>query len=273
MSKKKEFKQENLDYRDSSKYRYIKSPDKKKGPSYITAISKGENWEKAKKYRMQWAKKGQSIYTLPFNTINEAHYIYYLDSLPTLKPYMTKLIREDMEHRYIKKEDTKTWNHIYDNNIGKKRMFSLKFSKQQDKDVLEFLENIKKEGMTKRAYFIALIDKDIKDKNFKFPKELNQYRDENKIVKDKLKDEFYKEVYYFMDATLKKGGTTFKTEDLKAYMAKRMPDLKSATYNGYWNLIFKDQGIVVNNKKGGRTYSIDVDKFNKLKNPVDMDVE
>lgn len=193
---------------------------------------------------MKWAKDNQTIYSLPLNTINEAHLIYYLDSLPSMKPYITNLIRNDMENNIIKVEDTRTWSHVYNNNIGKKRLFSLKFSNTNDRDVIEYPDSLSAKSMSKRAYLIALIEKDIKDKNFKFPKDLTKYIEENKEIKKSIKDVFYREVYYYIDARLKKGETTICSTDMKKYLKSNIPNLKETTFNGFWTQMFVGTNVV-----------------------------
>lgn len=73
MTNSKKINKENLDYRDVKNHRSIKPQEEKLGPSYFEAVRTGEGWKKAIQYRMKWAKDNQTIYSLPLNTINEAH--------------------------------------------------------------------------------------------------------------------------------------------------------------------------------------------------------
>lgn len=271
MNKKKEkaveINQNTLAYRDVDSYRAVKSKDEKTGPSYFQSIRVGEKWEKSLQYRQKWAKENQTIYVLPLNTANEARLIYYIDHLPSVKPYICGLIRKDMENHEIK--FTKSWRRDYNNNVGTKRMFSLKFNNGKDADIIEHLENVAAQHISKRAYIIALLEKDIVDTGFKFPKELSEYNKENKIVKNKLTDQFYKAMYYYIETEIKKGNTTINNREARAYINNRM-EINPHTLARYWQLYFVETGAIKLQENSKSIYNIDVEKFNQLVNPMDI---
>lgn len=262
-----EINQETLAYRDINSNRSIKSKDKKTGPSYFSTIRTGEKWEKEVERRRAWSKKGETIYTLPLNTANEAKLIYYIDQLPSVKPYISELIRKDMKNHDIK--STKSWRRDYNNNVGTKRMFSLKFSNYKDTDIIEHLENIAEQHISKRAYIIALLEKDIIDTGFKFPKELAEYNKKNKVVKIKLTDEFYKHMYYYVETEIKKGNTTIYNKDARDFINGRML-IAPQTLSSYWNRYFVITGALTLQENSKNIYDIDVDKFNELTHPSEI---
>lgn len=262
-----EINQETLAYRDVSANRSVKPKNEKTGPSYFQTVRTGEKWEKELQRRKEWAKRGETIYTLPLNTANEARLIYYIDQLPSVKPYISELIRKDMKNHDIK--FTKSWRRDYNNNVGTKRMFSLKFSNYKDTDILEHLKNITDQHISKRAYIIALLEKDIIDTGFKFPKELAEYNKENKIVKNKLTDEFYRHMYYYVETEIKKGNTTIYNRDARKFISGRM-SISPQTLSCYWNRYFVVTGALKLQKGSASIYDINVDKFNELVNPNDI---
>lgn len=262
-----EINQETLAYRDVNSYRSIKPKKSKKSPSYFEMVRTGESYRKLLDDRQKWAKENQQIYVLPLNTANEARLIYYIDhGIPTVKPYITELIRKDMETHEIKY--TKSWRCDYDNNVGTKRMFSLKFNKVKEADVIEHLENIKKQHISKRAYIIALLEKDIIDKKFKFPEELSEYNKQNKVIKDKLYDEYYKNTYYFLENELKKGNKTIAYTNMKKFIKDRM-EINPNTLGAYWESLFKKPGVVTMTSEKG-VYEINEEKFQEIINPIDI---
>ncbi len=259
-----EISQETLAYRDANNCRSVKSKDEKVGPSYFSSIRTGEQWKKEAKRRLEWAKRGEKIYTLPLNTANEAKLIYYIDQLPSVKPYICDLIRKDMKNHDIK--FTKSWRRDYNNNVGTKRMFSLKFSVYKDTDILEYLKELQDQHISKRAYIIALLEKDIIDTGFKFPKELAEYSKENKVVKNKFSDEFYKHMYYYVETEIKKGNTTINNRVARNFINGRM-SINPRTLSNYWNRYFVVTGALKLQDGSQSIYNIDVDKFNELVHP------
>ncbi len=259
-----EISQETLAYRDANNCRSVKAKDEKVGPSYFSSIRTGEQWKKEAKRRLEWAKRGEKIYTLPLNTANEAKLIYYIDQLPSVKPYICELIRKDMKNHDIK--FTKSWRRDYNNNVGTKRMFSLKFSVYKDTDILEYLKELQDQHISKRAYIIALLEKDIIDTGFKFPKELAEYSKENKVVKNKFSDEFYKHMYYYVETEIKKGNTTINNRVARNFINGRM-SINPRTLSNYWNRYFVVTGALKLQDGSQSIYNIDVDKFNELIHP------
>ncbi len=259
-----EISQETLAYRDANNCRSVKAKDEKVGPSYFSSIRTGEQWKKEAKRRLEWAKRGEKIYTLPLNTANEAKLIYYIDQLPSVKPYICELIRKDMKNHDIK--FTKSWRRDYNNNVGTKRMFSLKFSVYKDTDILEYLKELQDQHISKRAYIIALLEKDIIDTGFKFPKELAEYSKENKVVKNKYSDEFYKHMYYYVETEIKKGNTTINNRVARNFINGRM-SINPRTLSNYWNRYFVVTGALKLQDGSQSIYNIDVDKFNELVHP------
>ncbi len=262
-----EINQETLAYRGAESNRSVKSKDEKTGPSYFSTVRTGEKWKKELKRRHEWSKVGETIYTLPLNTANEARLIYYIDQLPSVKPYICDLIRKDMKNHDVK--FTKSWRRDYNNNVGTKRMFSLKFSNYKDTDILEHLKNITDQHISKRAYIIALLEKDIIDTGFKFPPELADYNKENKIVKNKLTDEFYRNLYYYVETEIKKGNTTIYNRDARKFINGRMT-IKPQTLSHYWSIYFTIPGALKLKEGSKSIYEIDVDKFNELVNPNEI---
>ncbi len=264
MNKLNEQKTVSLSHQDINNCKTVETDDKKIGPSYFSSIRVGEKWKKETKRRLEWAKKGEKIYTLPLNTANEAKLIYYIDQLPSVKPYICDLIRKDMKNHDIK--FTKSWRRDYNNNVGTKRMFSLKFSVYKDTDILEYLKELQDQHISKRAYIIALLEKDIIDTGFKFPKELAEYSKENKVVKNKFSDEFYKHMYYYVETEIKKGNTTINNRVARNFINGRM-SINPRTLSNYWNRYFVVTGALKLQDGSQSIYNIDVDKFNELVHP------
>ncbi len=264
MNKLNEQKTVSLSHQDINNCKTVETDDKKIGPSYFSSIRVGEKWKKETKRRLEWAKKGEKIYTLPLNTANEAKLIYYIDQLPSVKPYICDLIRKDMKNHDIK--FTKSWRGDYNNNIGTKRMFSLKFSVYKDTDILEYLKKLQDQHISKRAYIIALLEKDISDTGFRFPEELTKYNKENKIVKDKITDEFYRHMCYYIETEIKKGNTTINNKNAYNFINGRML-IDSITLENYWNQYFVKTGALKFQEGNETIYDIDVKKFNELVYP------
>lgn len=260
--------QETLAYRNADANRSVKTDkDASTSRRYADLKKDSKRWTHEVQMRKEWAKRGETIYTLPLNTANEAKLIYYIDQLPSVKPYISELIRKDMENPSIK--FTKSWRRSYNNNVGTKRMFSLKFSNYNDTDILDHLKSITDQHVSKRAYIIALLEKDIIDTGFQFPKELAQYSKANKVIKNKLADEFYRQIYYYIETAIKNGSTTIRNRDARKFINGRMV-ISSHTLSTYWLRYFVETGALKLQEGSTVVYDINVDKFNELVNPNDI---
>lgn len=250
-----------LSYRGANKNRCVKPANEK--DLYTSAqyhsLKNSERWAEELQKRQERAQQSETVYVLPLNTANEAKLIYYIDQLPSVKPYISELIRKDMKNPSV--TFTKSWRRDYNNNVGKKRMFSLKFRNSKDTDIIEHLENIASQHISKRAYIIALLEKDIVDTGFQFPKELAQYNKENKVIKSKLADEFYKQMYYYIDNEIKKGNTTVYNRDARKFISGRMI-ISPSTLSSYWKTFFVDSGALALQDGSKCNYVINVDKVN-----------
>lgn len=253
--------QETLAYRNSHEYRVPKTGEK--------------TWDYSKKSETPfsqtvqgiWMKENQTVYVLPLNTANEAKLIYYIDQLPSVKPYICDLIRKDMKNNEVKV--TKSFKRDYNNNMGTKRLFNFKFNNKGDADIIEHLIGLKEQHISKRAYLIALIEKDIIDNNFKFPQNVVTYNRKNKVIKNKISDEFYRKAYHFIDTEIRKGNTTFDGRELRKFVNDRM-DINPKTFASYWHQLFIYTGAVKWQEGTKCIYDINIEKFNELINPNEI---
>ena len=113
-----------------------------------------------------------------------------------------------------------------------------------------------------------IFQKDIIDKKFKFPEELSEYNKQNKVIKDKLYDEYYKNTYYFLENELKKGNKTIAYTNMKKFIKDRM-EINPNTLGAYWESLFKKPGVVTMTSEKG-VYEINEEKFQEIINPIDI---
>ena len=233
--------------------------------SYAAAKRNEEAYKRSVQYQQEWAKQNYWVYGLPLNVNYEANLIYYLDSLESIKPYFADLIRKEMKNPYVdRKPNTREFIKGDDT---KRRCFSLKFHKKKDKDIIDYLQS--KES--KRAYLIGLIEQDIIDKKFKFPKELKEYNKTNKVKKRHIKKEVYKITYEFIESKLAEGKRTFSFEELTNYTRQQYgKGLNNNSLAAYRMQLFGETGVLTS-VPGASEYKISKREFNKLMSPEEFE--
>ena len=225
-----------------------------------------ETYKKNLSYQQEWAKQNYWVYGLPLNVNYEADLILYLDTLPTLKPYIADLIRKEMKKPYVKKQANER-EYVKGDNT-KRRCFSLKFNKVKDKDIIDYLET--KES--KRAYLIGLIEKDmesaIKDGRFEAPKSLEKYNGKNKIKRRHVKKNIYTAIYNCIQEKIDEGVKEISFKEL-ADNTKSIygEDLNPHSYSTYRNDFFGNSGVLVAKDDGTAVYKIYKTAFKRLTKP------
>lgn len=214
------------------------------------------------KRQQQWQKENYWIYAIPLNVSYEADLISYLDSLDTVKPYITALIRKEMKEPYVKKP-TRVRDFVKGNDT-KRRSFSLKFSKEKDADVIAYL----KTKESKRAYLIGLIEQDMKDTGYTLSEGLIKYNEENKIEAKSFTRKIYAAIYKCLEEKFASGKNTIEFQELATYVRNLVgPELNK---NSYYNIRYKAFGEtgVLKVIPGTMSYKMSKREFNKLKKPT-----
>lgn len=242
---------------------------KKEGATtYVGASVNPERYLKAIKRQQIWVKEHYFVYALPLNVNYEGDLIYYLDSLETLKPYVTELIRTEMANPFVVGEANKR---EYVQNNAKRRSFSFKFIKRNpnkpdrpnDQDVIDYLCSKK----SKRAYLTELLYADMKNKGFKLPEEMQRYNDENKIEKSNIYKELYSVIYRFIEEKIEKGKREFDFFELSDYCRNELgQDLNQRTFSSYRNEMFSQTGVI-KVIEGTTKFKIKKVAFKKLPKP------
>lgn len=250
-----------------------RSPDKNRtkkegATTYVGAAVNPERYLKAIERQQAWVREHYFVYALPLNVNYEGDLIYYLDSLETLKPYVTKLIREEMENPYVKGEANKR---KYVQNNAKRRSFSFKFIKRNplkpdkpnDQDVIDYLCSKK----SKRAYLTELLYTDMKNKNFELPDEMKRYNEEHKIEKPNMYKNLYHTIYHFIEDKIENDIDEFEFYELSEYCRSQLgEDLKQHTFSSYRREMFSQTGAI-KVIEGTARFKINEEMFNKLEKP------
>lgn len=218
-----------------------------------------EAYKEAIKYHDEWTKKKYWQYGLPLNITYEADLILYLDQLESIKPYISKLIRKEMTNPYIDKVPNK--REFVKGENTKQRSFSLKFNKETDKDIIEYLQT--KES--KRAYLIGLLEYDMEDKGYKAPKGIKRYNDENKFKKTKYQT--YNIAYCYIEKKINNNDEVIFIDDLINYVEKNYKgEYNKDMIRAYIGKMFSESGVLkLSNDRS--FYTINKAKFNKLQLP------
>lgn len=244
--------------RDKANWRSVN----KSGVSgYIGPDQDYAKYRKALDRQMKWVKDNYWIYAIPFNVNYEADYIRYLDSLPSLKPYIRELIRKEMKNPYVNKKARV--REYYKGDDTKRRSFSLKFSKEKEADIIEYLQT--KES--KRSYLIGLIEQDMIDTGYKPSKALEEYNKENKIKRKNIHRELYAALYYYIEDAINSGRSTIGFRELLDAARKRVGnDLKQTTYSAYRRVWLSETGALTV-IPGTTDFKIHKREFQKLEKP------
>ena len=115
-----------------------------------------EEFEQSIVNQQEWAKENYWTYGLALSEINDEAILSRLNSLEgqSVKEYVINLIRNEMANTHI--EDKPRINNS-SNDDTKKTCVNLKFNREKDKDIIEYLQS--KEF--KRNYLISLIEEDM----------------------------------------------------------------------------------------------------------------
>ncbi len=212
--------------------------------------------------QQQWQKENYWIYAIPFNVNYEADLISYLDSLDTVKPYITALIRKEMKEPYVNKP-SRVRDYVKGNDT-KRRSFSLKFSKEKDADVIAYL----KTKESKRAYLIGLIEQDMIDTGYKIPEGLIKYNEENKVEAKSIIRKIYAAGYQCIEEKFAEGKNTVTFTELSEYIKEKVgEELSTNTYSSARYKYFTETGVLTT-IPGASAYKISKRAFNKLKKPT-----
>lgn len=220
-----------------------------------------ESYRNSIQYQQEWTKVNYWQYGLPLNINYEADIIYYLDKLPSIKPYISTLIRKEMADPYVNVKPNAR-DFVKGDNT-KQRSFGLKFNKRKDKDIIDYLQT--KES--KRAYLIGLIRKDIENNNFEVPKWLDKYVEKSKVRKRNVKKELYCLHYHFIENKLKDGKHEIDLAELASHIRSHCnSELKDNTLNNYRSHLFTKPHVLVFNSER-KIYLINEKEFEKLEKP------
>ena len=212
---------------------------------------------------INYEKNKNFSYSIPLNINYEGDLIYYIDSLPSIKPYIVKLIRKEMANPYIENSE---YERIYEQSGAKRRSINLKLikydpqkpNKENDQDVIDYLCTKK----SKRAYLIKLLYQDMQDSGFILPIELQNYNKKSKVKKVNVRRAVYIAIYDFIENKLKNNIKEFKSQELKAYCKENIElEIKGNNFENYRQQLFSKTGVIKFNKGN---YIIDKDKFKAL---------
>ena len=235
--------------------------------SYAYYKRSEEAYRNSVQYQMNWQKENYWVYALPLNVNYEADLILYLDSLPTLKPYVADLIRKEMKKPHIERK-TRVKEYVKGDDT-RRRSFSFKFSKKKDKDIIEYLQT----KDSKRAYLIALLEEDIKRTKFEFPESLKEYNRTNKIEKPHYNQKMYESIYNYIAVKIANNEDTVNAFDLKKYVKEKVDkNLNNNTYATYRLREFGNTGVLIK-KTSAQVFTIDKEAFSKLPKPEDKEFD
>lgn len=214
--------------------------------------------DKQREYCENWAKSHQYQYQLALSVYNQADLIVYLDSLESLKPYICNLIRKEMKQPYV--ETSSKGKRYRNNKKDRKRLFNIKFSLKNDKDILDYLET----KSSIRSYLIGLLEQDMIDTGYTPTKEIEEYNKTHKMIAESKKNKVCKSIYKCLEEQLASGKDTIEFTKLYDYVRNEVdPNLSSRTYTGYRAEGFKKTGVL-KVIKSTTEFQIDKDALEKL---------
>lgn len=226
---------------------------------------KGKKYPSNTKYKEGWHKENTYQYQLVLSIYNEPELILYIDSLESLKPYLVKLIRKEMENPYINRKARyrQFASSTASGRTDKKRLIGIRFSKNKDADVIAYLKT--KESI--RAYLIGLLEQDMIDTGYVLPPGIKEYSKENKRKIKNIRRRMYSSIYRYIEEKIKNGEEIITYTELFEHVKGDVDsNICPKTYSSYRRSMFSQTGVLKAVSKGAY-FEINKEKFRQLEEP------